>query len=110
MALTCPNVNMPEWKTLESAVGKMEAYRDYMETDGLIRTPEDVKLKLDTRKTSINYQLTDPSVMGEPIGREIVSNMLDILKSKFDMEKQLLLLIQHTLHLILHYMSLGISF
>lgn len=45
----CPNINTPEWKALEEAVGKFEAYRDFMETKGEIRTPEEVQSKLDLR-------------------------------------------------------------
>lgn len=47
---SCPNINLEEWKTLESAVGKLEAYRDYIETNGQIRTPEQVLQKLEARK------------------------------------------------------------
>lgn len=46
--LTCPNKSSAEWKTLEKAVGTYEAIRDYMETGGKIRTPEEVISKLNT--------------------------------------------------------------
>jgi len=46
----CPNVNTPEWKALEAAVGKLEAFRDFMETNGEIRTPEEVLAKLAQRE------------------------------------------------------------
>ena len=42
----CPNLNTPEWKTLVEGVGELEAYRDFMETDGEIRTPEQVNAKI----------------------------------------------------------------
>ena len=45
----CPNINTAEWKVLEESVGKFEAYRDFMETKGEIRTPEQVQAKLDLR-------------------------------------------------------------
>lgn len=46
---TCPNINLPEWKALEKAVGRFEAYRDYMETNGQIRDPKTVIEKIDLR-------------------------------------------------------------
>jgi hypothetical protein len=47
--LSCPNKNSPEWIALEKAVGPFEAYRDYMEYNGEIRSPELVleKIKID---------------------------------------------------------------
>lgn len=48
----CPNINTPEWRALEEAVGKIEAYRDFMETDGDIRTPQEVTAKIISRKES----------------------------------------------------------
>lgn len=47
---TCPNINLQEWKDLEASVGTFEAYRDYLETDGQIRTPEEVQEKLRSRE------------------------------------------------------------
>lgn len=52
--LTCPNINTAEWKALEKEVGKFEAYRDYMETDGDIRSPEIVKQKIQDRTRAAN--------------------------------------------------------
>ena len=46
MISTCPNKNLPEWKKLAEAVGEREAMRDYMQTDGLIRSTEEVLAKL----------------------------------------------------------------
>lgn len=43
---TCPNINTTEWKALEKAVGRFEALRDYMEYNGEIRTPDEVKSKI----------------------------------------------------------------
>ncbi len=49
MISVCPNKNLPEWKLLESVVGRFEAFRDFMETNGEIRTPEAVKEKIALR-------------------------------------------------------------
>lgn len=43
--LVCPNINSPEWKALEKSVGRFEAFKDFLEHDGEIRTPEEVKAK-----------------------------------------------------------------
>ena len=51
--MSCPNQNTAEWKALESAVGNFEAYRDYLETDGLIRTPEEVLAKIEERDAKL---------------------------------------------------------
>lgn len=45
--LSCPNKNNPDWIALETAVGPFEAFKDYMENSGEIRTPEVVKAKLE---------------------------------------------------------------
>ena len=56
----CPNVNTIEWKALEKAVGKFEAYRDFLETGGLIRTPEEVKVKIELRESeSVSDRFTN---------------------------------------------------
>ena len=49
MAASCPNTNLPEWQALVKAVGQLEAYRDYMETNGEIRTPKLVSAKMSER-------------------------------------------------------------
>ena len=36
--LVCPNKNLGEWKELVSTIGEVEAFRDFMERDGEIRT------------------------------------------------------------------------
>jgi hypothetical protein len=46
----CPNINTPEWKSLENGVGKFEAYRDFMETGGKVRTSVEVRDKLSKRE------------------------------------------------------------
>jgi hypothetical protein len=48
--LSCPNKNLPEWKALVKAVGTFEAFRDYIETSGEIRSPEIVASKIERRK------------------------------------------------------------
>lgn len=42
----CPNRNLQEWKSLVNAVGEFEAYKDFIEYKGEIRTPEEVKQKM----------------------------------------------------------------
>lgn len=66
MSSSCPNINLPEWKTLVKAVGQLEAYRDFMETGGQIRTPKEVNAKLLERasepKEAVNrLRLENPS-------------------------------------------------
>lgn len=53
MATTCPNINLEEWKVLVAGVGEREAYRDYVETKGSIRTPEAVEAKIKKRKIAL---------------------------------------------------------
>ncbi len=61
MALNaCPNKNDSSWKALVSAVGEFEAMRDWMEHDGVIRTPEEVKAKLVLKQTENQSVLTTP--------------------------------------------------
>lgn len=47
----CPNINSPEWKALETSVGRFEAMKDFMETDGLVRSPEEVSKKITERNS-----------------------------------------------------------
>jgi hypothetical protein len=49
MAVTCPNKNLKEWKTLVNSVGEFEAYRDYLNTGGLIRSPQEVLSAIEQR-------------------------------------------------------------
>lgn len=42
----CPNINTTEWKKLEAAVGRFEAYKDFVQSNYEIRTPEQVLAKL----------------------------------------------------------------
>ena len=62
---TCPNKASNEWKTLANEVGELEAYRDYLETKGEIRTSEEVKRKLEKRKLedSINYSFKSLDIL-----------------------------------------------
>jgi hypothetical protein len=88
---SCPNINSQEWKTLESAVGKLEAYRDYMETNGEIRTPEEVLNKLELRKAPIKEPSqfsSDPSIeeIADAIANENPGVSLDSLKRTRGME------------------------
>ena len=50
----CPNINSPEWKALENAVGRFQAYKDFYETNGEIRTPEQVIEKINNREKVLN--------------------------------------------------------
>jgi hypothetical protein len=47
--IACPNKNTPEWKKLVEVVGEFEAYKDFLETDGLIRDAEEVMKKIQDR-------------------------------------------------------------
>ena len=58
----CPNITSPEWETLEASVGKLESYRDWLETGGEIRTPELVLAKLEQRK---GYAFNNGGVLDE---------------------------------------------
>jgi len=40
--LSCPNKNTKDWKDLVEKIGEVEAFRDYIETDGEIRSAEDI--------------------------------------------------------------------
>lgn len=42
----CPNINSPEWKELEAAVGRFEAMKDWMEHNGEIRSANEVLSKI----------------------------------------------------------------
>ena len=46
----CPNINLDEWKALEKAVGRYEAYKDYVESGYNIRTVAEVEAKLEAEK------------------------------------------------------------
>jgi len=48
----CPNISSPEWNKLVDNVGLFEAYRDFFETDGLIRDPNTVLNKLKRREAA----------------------------------------------------------
>lgn len=71
---SCPNKNLKEWKDLEAAVGKIEAYRDYLETDGEIRTPQEVELKLSMRETE--DMLRGGSFSSNPSFAELEASMV----------------------------------
>ena len=67
MSLVCPNKNLAEWKDLVEAVGTFEAYRDFLNTGGLIRTPSEVMSTIENRnplKQESTQKFTeDPSLM-----------------------------------------------
>ena len=59
----CPNTTLPEWKKLEAAVGTFEANRDYMETDGEIRSPEEVQKLMKKLKMKLKEWLLEQKTM-----------------------------------------------
>lgn len=50
----CPNINLDEWKALEKAVGRFEAYKDFVESGYEIRSVEEVQAKLDAAKEKVD--------------------------------------------------------
>ena len=78
----CPNKNLPEWKSLVETVGEFEAYRDFMETNGEIRTPEVVVAKLDSRNAT-KYQHAKTTDTNNVISREKAETVLKALAAKF---------------------------
>lgn len=86
--LACPFG--PEWDLLVNEVGKFEAYRDYLQYDGEIRTPEEVRSKLEYEKNlkpgdlvserggvviTNKDQTESLAAVGEPFIREAVSEL-----------------------------------
>ena len=51
--MVCPNKSSAEWKALVDAVGEFEAFRDFIENSGEIRTPEVVLDKLNNPSVPI---------------------------------------------------------
>ena len=80
----CPNKNTPEWKALELAVGQFEAMRDFMETDGDIRTPEVVQAKLDSRaaEAKMREDIAKESPQRNEPGIVALRETLDTLDAK----------------------------
>ena len=85
----CPNITLPEWKKLEATVGTFEAYRDYMETDGEIRSPEEVQKKIDAR-ASIKPEVRD-LFDNNP---EFAQSIYDIINSEETRDSDKLLALQ----------------
>jgi hypothetical protein len=50
----CPNISLDDWKALEKAVGKYEAFKDYVESGYQIRSVEEVQAKLESQKEREN--------------------------------------------------------
>jgi hypothetical protein len=69
----CPNINLKEWKALEASVGKFEAYRDFMETNGEIRTSEEVQAKINSRE-----QQTEESLLSEDVSLADLHSHLNV--------------------------------
>ena len=84
---TCPNKNFPEWKSLVNTVGLKEAMRDYLEYDGVIRTPVEVLAKITdvTPYTTRFYTgISDEDIRSEnkeAINKEITqTSMVELFK------------------------------
>ena len=60
----CPNINLPEWKALEAAVGRFEAYKDFVESGYEIRSVKDVQDKITERRESIQKAKVYPHTAG----------------------------------------------
>lgn len=80
MALICPNRNTQEWKALANnpEIGEWEAYRDFIEYNGDIRTPQDVIKKLEDRNKIVESSsyLTQGSVLNNLQNRKILSSKI----------------------------------
>ena len=84
---TDPTQEMSDWAMLEDKVGKLEAYRDYMETDGQIRDPQvvadKIKLRAETPHTPSNFgnnptlwEITEKTSNTNPTGNTITLDQL----------------------------------
>jgi hypothetical protein len=60
----CPNINLPEWQALEKAVGRFEAYKDFVESGYEIRSVEEVQEKIDKRREGITKAKVYPHTQG----------------------------------------------
>lgn len=84
--LICPNVNMPEWIALEKAVGRFEAFRDFMQHNGEIRNPQQVLDKLRTEGRAgmegVKYSKVDPESAPE-LKEEVAKSLMEFLEKKF---------------------------
>ena len=88
---SCPNKNLPEWKTLVAKVGNREAFRDYMETNGEIRTPDVVLKKLAKRmqvKTDKDLNLLQETGRSlEKISNEKIENLQSTVENQLIVEQ-----------------------
>jgi hypothetical protein len=60
----CPNINTPEWKALEAAVGRFEAYKDFVDSNYEIRTIEEVQNKINERRNATVNAVVQPHMSG----------------------------------------------
>ena len=85
MSVTCPNINLSDWKSLVAVVGKYEAYKDYLETDGKIRNPEVVKAKVESRnplnQKGANLFNENPSF--EEVSNSVFDNSIQLSQEDF---------------------------
>lgn len=85
--LACPFG--PEWDTLVKKVGKFQAYKDYLQHDGEIRTPEEVLSKLASEgiMTSMHpahqYQIERTPNTLATATKEVLTDLAEALLKKF---------------------------
>ena len=72
-----PNKNLKEWKDLESSVGEFEAYKDFLETGGDIRTPEEVTSTTEGRTLRAVWTVVWAALVG--VGMSIRSARVSIM-------------------------------
>ena len=87
MSLSCPNKNLKEWKTLVDSVGEFEAYRDYLNTGGLIRTPQEVASTIEERnplKQKPTNKFSEDPTLAEIFEGIYDEETLDLTQDEFD--------------------------
>lgn len=86
--LICPNINTPEWIELERAVGRFEAFRDFMQRDGEIRSPQEVldKLTIEGKMNQEGVRYSKPDPLGKDLPalkKETAESLIEFLEKKF---------------------------
>jgi hypothetical protein len=84
--LACPNINLPDWKNLVKVVGEHEAYKDYLETDGLIRTADEV---LNKGQVPLFKEKALKTVSEKQVKRLITRTETQKLKRKADVVRRI---------------------
>jgi len=91
--MSCPNISSPEWQSLEAAVGRFEAYRDFAQHNDTIRTVEQVREKLVMEKRLIEPVSTQPDfedldfAAASPFGEVWSSNEITLDQSNLSAKK-----------------------